>query len=233
MKHFRNNFTLLEILVAVAVLVIMMSFLFQFVVSAQRVWAAASARTYLADQAHAVFQLMGEDFGQIVTVIEEDDPDSVAGWHCTPNPKATNPGNLTRLCFFVEDRDDADGALYGVMYYYDSTAQKLYRIRTTNPAWQQLGKTQTPDSYDDFGLPGATPADVATATGTNDDDYVVAENVTAFTVQSAGDTNKTALPRFLRITMTVKVPENLANTTKGGQVLDRTFSRVYFFNDGR
>ena len=150
MKHFRNNFTLLEILVAVAVLVIMMSFLFQFVVSAQRVWAAASARTYLADQANAVFQLMGEDLGQIVTVKEEDDPDSVAGWHCTPDPKVTHPGNLTRLCFFVEDRDDANGALYGVMYYYDAAAQKLYRIRTTNPAWQQVGKTDKPHLIGDF-----------------------------------------------------------------------------------
>ena len=45
MNKSRHNFTLLEILVAVAVLVIMMSFLFQFVISAQRVWAASTART--------------------------------------------------------------------------------------------------------------------------------------------------------------------------------------------
>ena len=233
MKHFRYNFTLVEILVAVAVLVIMMSFLFQFVISAQRVWAAASARTYLADQANAVFQLMGEDFGQIFTMQKEDDSDAVAGWHCTPNPNVTNPGDLTRLCFFVEDRDDANGALYAVMYYYDATAQKLYRIRTATPAWKKVGKTDTPHSYADFDLPGETPADVATATGTNDDDYVVAENVSEFTVQSAGPTDTTILPRFLRITMTVKIPENLSNTAKGDQVLDRTFSRVFFFDNGK
>ncbi len=68
MKQFRHNFTLLEILVAVAVLVIMMGFLSQFVISAQRVWASSTARTQLADQANTVFQLLGEDFNQMITI---------------------------------------------------------------------------------------------------------------------------------------------------------------------
>ena len=79
MKQFRHNFTLLEILVAVSVLVIMMGFVFQFVISAQRMWAVSTARTYMADQANIIFQLMAEDFSQMITIDEEENPDSVIG----------------------------------------------------------------------------------------------------------------------------------------------------------
>lgn len=238
MKQFRHNFTLLEILVAVAVLVIMMGFLFQFVISAQRVWAASTARNYMTDQANVVFQMMAEDFSQMVTVTEDENPDSVMGWLCEPAPNDANPDPLDRLFFFVGDRDDADGAYYGVMYFYnhDSTSDdfgKLYRVRTKDPAWEKVGKTSTPDGYDDFDLPYETVEDCAAEYGGTADDYVVAENITEFTVQASGPTGRTTLPKFFRITMKVTIPEDLANVAKGDQTLDRTFSRVFFQNTGK
>lgn len=279
MNKTRHNFTLLEILVAVAVLVIMMSFLFQFVISAQRVWAVSTARTYMADQANAVFQMMAEDFGQMVTVKEDENPDAVMGWYCYPKPKDPSPVNLKHLFFFAGDRDDADGAYYGVMYYYNHDEDsndygKLYRVRTPNPAWEKIGKTSTPGSngddiaYAEFGLPynnnvfdnqnrkkwftyhhpdgtpdpshsRTTDQYVVASVAAEDpekklepDDYVVAENVTEFKVQAAGETGNTTLPRFIRVTMKVQVPDDLTNVDTGEQVMERTFSRVFFLSRG-
>lgn len=278
MKQFRHNFTLLEILVAVAVLVIMMGFLFQFVISAQRVWAASTARTYLADQANIVFQLMAEDFNQMITITDKDNPDSVIGWFCDPNPTPPAPEkNLNQFCFFGYDRDEANGALYGVMYFYLPKGEnssyltgRLYRVRTTDPAWRVVGTTSTPTSRTDFGLNGsqidtkleaflalqeladflANPEDELATTNLENklfnnsldpdhetvkvlDGYLVAENVTKFIIRAAGDTSTTALPRFLRVTLKVQVPSDLANTASGDQVMDRTFSRVFFFGTGK
>ncbi|MBR6470547.1 MAG: hypothetical protein IKS83_02000 [Victivallales bacterium] len=227
MKHFRHNFTLLEILVAVAVLVIMMGFLFQFVISAQRVWAASAARTYMADQADAVFHLMDEDFQQIVVIPEDEDMDSIMGWHCDPPPKANlnSMDSLSQLCLFVTDQDDDDGAIYGVMYYYDSTGKKLYRQRTAAAVWSKVGETDAPADAAAFGLPAET---------ISDEDYLVAENVTEFKVQAPGDADNTALPKFIRVTMTVQVPEELSNgTSKDGSTMNRTFSRVFFLDGGK
>lgn len=232
MSKYRHNFTLLEILVAVAVLVIMMGFLFQFVISAQRVWAASTARTYMTDQANAVFQLMGEDLSQVITVHEDEDLDSIMGWHCLPKPNVASPGNLTRLCFFCTDRDEANGAVYGVMYYYDDSTGNLYRRRTSKPAWEVVGEDYWLEdedthtfSHEDFGFAAADDTDY-------DLDYLVAENVSEFSVQAAGATNSVRLPKFIRVTMKVKVPAELANVATGDQVMDRTFSRVFFLENG-
>ncbi len=248
MNKIRHNFTLLEILVAVAVLVIMMGFLFQFVISAQRVWAASTARTDMADQANAIFQLLGEDINQVITVAENEDLDSVMGWHCAPDPNSSNPGNLQRLCFFCTDRDESNGAIYGVMYYYlpydedtektaPGTTGKLYRRRTDDPTWAQIGaeywledaSTHT-YSLTDFGFDAN---DDNLADPDSHLDYLVAENITEFKVQTPGDTNTVVLPKFLRVTIKVKVPTELANTAKGDQVMDRTFSRVFFLDHGK
>lgn len=278
MKQFRHNFTLLEILVAVAVLVIMMGFLFQFVISAQRVWASSTARTQLADQANTVFQLLSEDFNQMITINASENPDSVIGWYCDPDPKPPAvEKNLNEFCFFGYDRDDADGALYGVMYFYLPKGNgssylngRLYRIRTNQPAWHKIGTNSTPNSRTDFDLTGsqidskleafltdsklqAFLANPESETATEDlenylfnnpldpdletvkvlDGYLVAEKVSEFIIRAAGDTSTTVLPRFLRVTMKIQVPDDLANTASGDQVMDRTFSRVFFFGTGK
>lgn len=238
MNKFRHNFTLLEILVAVAVLVIMMGFLFQFVISAQRVWAASTARTYMADQANAVFQLMAEDLSQMVTVTEEEEPDAFMGWYCNPNlPNVTAPADLDKFCFFILDHETGHGHLFSVMYEYDHTAKKLYRMDSTpNSVWDKAGQNATPSNpTTDFGLPAASAA--------GNDDYLVAENVAEFKVQGVPVFDKstttippypliyTKAPRFIRVTMTVEIPDELSNgTSNDGSIKSRTFSRVFFLD---
>ncbi len=54
-------YTLVEVMVALAVLVLMMSFLFQFVIGAQRVWHGNTRRTSLFEKAQVVFDVLEQD----------------------------------------------------------------------------------------------------------------------------------------------------------------------------
>ena len=67
MKELRRHpFTLIEVLVAVAVLVIMMGFIFQFTGIAQKLWASNTGRTEMSAQADAVFSLLQEDLEHLL-----------------------------------------------------------------------------------------------------------------------------------------------------------------------
>ena len=59
--HKARRYTLVEILVAMAILVIMMSFLFQFVIGAQRIWSASTRTASVFDKAQIVFDVLETD----------------------------------------------------------------------------------------------------------------------------------------------------------------------------
>ena len=81
-------------------------------------------------------------------------------------------------------------------------------------------------NHEDFGFAAADDTDYNL-------DYLVAENVSEFIVQAAGATNSVRLPKFIRVTMKVEVPAELNNTASGDQVMARTFSRVFFLENGK
>ena len=58
------KYTLTELLVAVAVLMLMMTFLMQFVIGSQRIWYASSSTTSLFDKAQVVFSILETDLKQ-------------------------------------------------------------------------------------------------------------------------------------------------------------------------
>ena len=144
MKNNRKNaFTLVEVLVAVAVLVIMMTFIFQYTASAQRLWAVNTARTEMSAQADALFQLLEEDLGSMYVVQKDEEIDAQAGWYCCHKKvggsnndtyafpinedtgKKLTGYNLLDFCFFTEDPDpESTGAnthatVYPVRYHFD------------------------------------------------------------------------------------------------------------------
>ena len=73
-KHTTKSFTLVEIMIAMAVLVIMMGFLFQFINSAQKLWSASTRTASLFDQAQLVLQLIEQDLQSALVVDEKDCP---------------------------------------------------------------------------------------------------------------------------------------------------------------
>jgi len=72
MRRFRKHpFTLVEMMVAMAVLVIMMSFLFQFVIGAQRIWSSSSGTADTYDQASILLTYMQKDIANIPYIRRE------------------------------------------------------------------------------------------------------------------------------------------------------------------
>ena len=167
MKQIHNHpYTLLEVLVAVAVLLIMMGFLFQFAGGAQKLWASSTARSEMSAKADAIFNLIGEDLENMYVVSAEEDLDAQAAWYCAHvNPSGTNSKvfstsseyNLDNFCFFTQATDGAEDAnrslIYGVRYHFepkDSTDEdstgRLYRYEASNgKSWQKLVDIAHPD----------------------------------------------------------------------------------------
>ena len=72
-KH--RAFTLVEIMVTMAILVVMMSFLFQFVLGAQRVWSGTTKDMEMFEQAQIIFNVMESDLKNMICEVPEENPD--------------------------------------------------------------------------------------------------------------------------------------------------------------
>ena len=114
-----HAFTLVELMVAMAILVIMMGFLFQFVIGAQRIWHSSSGEAALFEQAQLVFEYMGKDFKNI---------------------RSQSPLNEDIYFFYSLSENDRDlgfisevnGFPIPVTYHYDKSSEKLYRLEIDN-----------------------------------------------------------------------------------------------------
>ncbi|MCQ2396394.1 MAG: hypothetical protein MJ106_01700 [Lentisphaeria bacterium] len=167
MNTIKRNFTLIEILVAVAILVIMMGFLLQFTGGAQRVWAANTARTEMSAQADAIFSLIKEDLEHIYIVEEDEDLDAQSGWYCRHESAyfgSSSSGSLQDLCFFTQATDGIENytpgsgrsLIYGVRYHFAQATGdmgegkgKLYRFETDEATWDRISDLE----LDSNGMP--------------------------------------------------------------------------------
>lgn len=209
MNTIKHNFTLIEILVAVAVLVIMMGFLFQFTTGAQRVWSANTARTEMSAQADAIFSLIKEDLEHIYIVEDFDDLDAQSGWFCKhesgyPFTRSATD-NLQNFCFFtqaidgIEDYTPGSGRslIYGVRYHFDSATGdlgegkgKLYRFETSDPTWNKITDLELNDDGEPTKtIDGKTALDEDWYAEIPSDDnekeeYLVAENIKSIRIYS-------------------------------------------------
>ncbi|NMA42136.1 MAG: prepilin-type N-terminal cleavage/methylation domain-containing protein [Oligosphaeraceae bacterium] len=75
-----RHYTLIELMIAMAILVIMMGFLFQFVNSAQRLWSASSGTEDSFDRAHLCFDYLERDFIGAIMQDEESNPGKGIGF---------------------------------------------------------------------------------------------------------------------------------------------------------
>ena len=67
-------YTLVELLVAVAILVIMMGFLFQFVIGAQRIWSASEKKASAFDTAQIAMDVIETDLHNMQYASDDDAP---------------------------------------------------------------------------------------------------------------------------------------------------------------
>ena len=229
-----NRYTLVEILVAVAVLVIMMGFLFQFTIGAQRIWVSTTARMTVADQAQGILNLLTDDLGQMVV----DDTEGLEiGWYCSPAPKTASvstPNNLQNLCFYTIERGAGTGSTfaftrvnYSLVQDATTSLYKLYRTASvvTEPKWDLIGGD------------AKAPTNTNLIAAVEDDDHLVAENIVSLVIQA--DTNPdesnpavggTDQPRWIKVTVTVRIPEDLRNGENNDADKDkgdRTFTKLF------
>jgi len=103
-----------EIMVAMAILVIMMGFLFQFVIGAQRIWSASESTSTTFDQAQIALQLLENDLQSVSYANDEEYPG-----HSIPMGVERASGNLlSNKLFMVAPDSSASGnaGTYLVMY---------------------------------------------------------------------------------------------------------------------
>ncbi len=254
MKNIRKNaFTLVEVLVAVAVLVIMMTFIFQYTASAQRLWAANTARTEMSAQADTLFSLLEQDLTHMYVVQKDEEIDAQAGWYCK-----TLGGDFEDFCLFTEDPDpestgaNAHATVYPVRYHFEPGTPgdiykegrgKLYRYVEEKRRWDKVAEKFGDNArgmdltwyYDDTD----TPAD--------QEDFLLVSNIQSLKIFSdaaydddapwfdASDTIWNGKdpwlfrkkPSWFRVEVTLSVPENLRNGATADENTDRTFSRVF------
>lgn len=131
LKHRHHGFTLVELMVAMAVLIIMMGFLFQFVLGAQRVWSASEEKNDIFQTANIVLNVVETDLHNMQFSTE---PGKTLPLYARIN------GNDVYLAFFsnyqsknynssnAHAKELENVGTYPVFYYYNAAAKRLYRI---------------------------------------------------------------------------------------------------------
>ena len=134
------HYTLVEIMVAMAILLLMMGFLFQFTIGAQRIWSASSRATSVFDTAQVIFQVLEQDIANAVT---SDEPGRSLPFYLTD--KNDGKGDLTCAMFsnmtsaeFSTTKAVTTVGTYPIVYmykYWDGTdtaktrySNRLYRL---------------------------------------------------------------------------------------------------------
>ncbi len=130
----KRHFTLVELMVAMGVLVIMMGFLFQFTIGAQRIWNASSKQTTSFNSAQVLMDVLNNDLQNMCYSNEAGE---------TLPFYLHKDGNDVIMAFFADFTSSqgvrigsgaADTAnnltqvgTYPVIYFYDSTNHKIHR----------------------------------------------------------------------------------------------------------
>ena len=154
MRRYIHRYTLTEILVAVAVLMLMMTFLMQFVIGSQRIWYASSRTSSLFDKAQVVFGIMETDLKQSLFSNEKGENipmyiknETDAGSAVGSKNTSVKLGLVTQLRS-TDEKLKADnekfetfsaanqtlseyivrGTAFPVLYHYDRDNYRLYRL---------------------------------------------------------------------------------------------------------
>jgi hypothetical protein len=111
-------FTLVEIMVTMAILVVMMSFLFQFVLGAQRIWSGTTKNMEMFEDAQVIFDVMEADLKNMIFEIPEDNPDGGILFYLDKESGSDDKKDrLKDMCFMasyssgVEKKDGANAAI--------------------------------------------------------------------------------------------------------------------------
>ena len=123
----KRHFTLVELMVAMGVLVIMMGFLFQFTIGAQRIWNASSKQTTAFSSAQVLMDVLNDDLMNMRYSNEEGE---------TRPFYLHKDGNDVFMAFYAEftpstgilaSKKESQVGTYPVIYFFDNENQKIHR----------------------------------------------------------------------------------------------------------
>ena len=254
----KHAFTLVEIMVTMAILVVMMSFLFQYVIGAQRIFTSSNRQAVLFDDAQIVLGLMENDLQNMV-VSNEPGKEIPMFYH-----KGTYDSKTYHILMMVTSGESSklsssdEETLVGyylVVYCYSEDDEKLYRVAIDNK--HALGPTLNLKPWDFYGLDfigdattsekQAIIAKYASGMVTKmTSDYEIMDAVSAFKIipLNSDDFDSTShfakvRPDAIKIELTLydaeKVPKELPEDRQKELKAEnsRLFSKVIFFNDMR
>lgn len=140
-KYKRKSYTLVELMIAMAILVIMMGFLFQFLNSAQRLWSASSNSSQVFDTAQVIFDVIETDLKN--ALFSNQVSREIPIYH-----KETSSPTETHLGMFVSNEttditDDIDKAgVHPVIFVFQKTENRIYRCAITQDTYELSDGTQ-------------------------------------------------------------------------------------------
>ena len=159
------KYTLTELLVAVAVLMLLMTFLMQFVIGSQRIWYASTSTTTLFDKAQVLFSIMENDLKQSLFSNEigasipmylasETDSDAVGSKNTSvklgliTQMKSKDQGESFNVDgWTAENKNQSErivnGTAFPVLYHFDRNRYKLYRLALDTTSYE-VGGAQKP-----------------------------------------------------------------------------------------
>jgi competence protein ComGF len=124
--HQSRHFTLLEILVAIAVLVVMMGFIFQFINSALKIWSASNSTMSLFDTAQIVFDVLEAD---VQNALITDEPGREIPVYLKKHGKDLYFGLLSNFSSTQNQENSLEAKVgtYPVLYLHIDDKDLLYR----------------------------------------------------------------------------------------------------------
>lgn len=168
-----RRYTLVEILVALVILILMMSFLFQFIIGAQKIWTTSHRTSILFDQTQLLFYLFENDLKSALLQPEATHPgQGMIGYlqTTTPNNQLHKFGLITQFT-----PPSADVGVFAVAYAYDG---KVIRRKVlddpSSVAWTFFGSpnaTQWISFYESIPL---------------GDDDILADGISSFSIEMSG-----------------------------------------------
>ena len=216
-KRTHKNFTLVELMVAMAILVIMMGFLFQFVISAQRLWSASSQNASLFEQSQIVLSTFEADLQN--AIVHDDSGPSIPYYRTvggTNEPHFPNGShhNIVATFFLTQSGDfpstDANRGIGAcpILYIFRRTGSSS---TTTSSARYKLYRIPLPSffNYVEAG-PEAISDEITTQMSNLDShpEYIICENVLDCNIQFLNHPNESR-PQVARFTLTLFDPAQI------------------------
>jgi len=215
----RRNFSLVELMVAMAILIIMMGFLFQFVNGARRIWMSSTVTAEAFDDGQIVLQVMENDLKNIV---QHGDNHGQKNLQLLNNLDSTNVSttNNTYL-IFPAGQDNAGNPsiiIYGCVEEHGRTRLFRYAVSPADTRFSQSW----------FNLSGSASAldTCFRAAHSANADVLVCDDINRLQAFTVANPNQPGEIAALKLTLAL----NLENRTDTGEDSNpvREFSKLVF-----